>query len=194
MVIKLLALIGISTMLTTILILISFWLPPQTPNSEKLSPYECGFDPCSSARLPFSMRFFLIAILFLLFDLEIALLLPLPWAINTGTPTNTLILISTLIILLATGLIYEWSQDALEWADSVVSLNKTIDFDSINSGRHQNHHHGHNPNCINTNILPQYYWINALSQTSCLRLIVYRNYIFNSIYYTFYGCTTTPSD
>lgn len=64
--------------LTTALMLLSFWMPQTSPNSEKLSPYECGFDPSGSARLPFSLRFFLVAILFLLFDLEIALLLPLP--------------------------------------------------------------------------------------------------------------------
>lgn len=68
----------IASLLSTILAIVSFWLPQMSPDHEKLSPYECGFDPVGSARLPFSLRFFLVAILFLLFDLEIALLLPLP--------------------------------------------------------------------------------------------------------------------
>lgn len=68
----------ITASLSIVLALASFWLPQMTPDYEKLSPYECGFDPLGSARLPFSLRFFLVAILFLLFDLEIALLLPLP--------------------------------------------------------------------------------------------------------------------
>lgn len=68
----------ITAALSTILAIVSFWLPQMAPDQEKLSPYECGFDPLGSARLPFSIRFFLVAILFLLFDLEIALLLPLP--------------------------------------------------------------------------------------------------------------------
>lgn len=70
--------IVITISLSTLLAIVSFWLPLTSPDHEKLSPYECGFDPVGSARLPFSMRFFLVAILFLLFDLEIALLLPLP--------------------------------------------------------------------------------------------------------------------
>nr|BCO16549.1 NADH dehydrogenase subunit 3 [Nephrurus amyae] len=107
----------IATTLTALLLFIGLWLPLGNPNMEKLSPYECGFDPLGSARLPFSLRFFLIAILFLLFDLEIALLLPIPWAANSNTPETTMFLISTMILLLLLGLTYEWSQGGLEWAE-----------------------------------------------------------------------------
>nr|AAY18841.1 NADH dehydrogenase subunit 3 [Halcyon malimbica] len=105
--------LAISTLLTTL----NFWLAQTNPDSEKLSPYECGFDPLGSARLPFSIRFFLVAILFLLFDLEIALLLPLPWAIQLNSPITTLIWTSTIILLLTLGLIYEWLQGGLKWAE-----------------------------------------------------------------------------
>nr|YP_009991889.1 NADH dehydrogenase subunit 3 [Urocolius indicus]QNN84763.1 NADH dehydrogenase subunit 3 [Urocolius indicus] len=107
----------LSFTLTTILIFVNFWLAQMTPDSEKLSPYECGFDPLGSARLPFSVRFFLVAILFLLFDLEIALLLPLPWATQLPHPTTTLTWTLTVLTLLTLGLIYEWAQGGLEWAE-----------------------------------------------------------------------------
>nr|ABD63953.1 NADH dehydrogenase subunit 3 [Phyllastrephus albigularis] len=108
---------ALSTTLSIALTALNFWLSQMNPDPEKLSPYECGFDPMGSARLPFSIRFFLVAILFLLFDLEIALLLPLPWAIQLQTPTTTLILTFALILLLTLGLIYEWMQGGLEWAE-----------------------------------------------------------------------------
>nr|ABB96785.1 NADH dehydrogenase subunit 3 [Cercomacra cinerascens]ADK70284.1 NADH dehydrogenase subunit 3 [Cercomacra nigricans]ADK70285.1 NADH dehydrogenase subunit 3 [Cercomacra carbonaria]AHN50176.1 NADH dehydrogenase subunit 3 [Cercomacra carbonaria] len=107
----------LSTSLSIILTLLNFWLAQTNPNSEKLSPYECGFDPLGSARLPFSIRFFLVAILFLLFDLEIALLLPLPWATQLQSPLTTLMWSSTIILLLTLGLVYEWIQGGLEWAE-----------------------------------------------------------------------------
>nr|APA22594.1 NADH dehydrogenase subunit 3 [Iole propinqua cinnamomeoventris] len=108
---------SLSMALSLALTALNFWLAQMTPDSEKLSPYECGFDPLGSARLPFSIRFFLVAILFLLFDLEIALLLPLPWAMQLDNPTTTLAWASTLIIILTLGLVYEWAQGGLEWAE-----------------------------------------------------------------------------
>nr|YP_010400713.1 NADH dehydrogenase subunit 3 [Cottus koreanus]YP_010954556.1 NADH dehydrogenase subunit 3 [Cottus pollux]UQS79377.1 NADH dehydrogenase subunit 3 [Cottus pollux]WMV97808.1 NADH dehydrogenase subunit 3 [Cottus pollux] len=109
--------ITIAALLSVILALVSFWLPQMTPDHEKLSPYECGFDPVGSARLPFSLRFFLIAILFLLFDLEIALLLPLPWGDQLTTPLTTFLWATAVLALLTLGLIYEWLQGGLEWAE-----------------------------------------------------------------------------
>uniref|UniRef100_E2FFK1 NADH-ubiquinone oxidoreductase chain 3 n=2 Tax=Synallaxis TaxID=88180 RepID=E2FFK1_9FURN len=107
----------LSTSMSIILTMLNFWLAQTNPDSEKLSPYECGFDPLGSARLPFSIRFFLVAILFLLFDLEIALLLPLPWATQLESPLSTLTWTSTIILLLTLGLMYEWTQGGLEWAE-----------------------------------------------------------------------------
>nr|YP_010950040.1 NADH dehydrogenase subunit 3 [Bathyagonus infraspinatus]WMI35944.1 NADH dehydrogenase subunit 3 [Bathyagonus infraspinatus] len=109
--------ITITTLLSAILALVSFWLPQMTPDHEKLSPYECGFDPVGSARLPFSLRFFLVAILFLLFDLEIALLLPLPWGDQLTSPLMTFLWATAVLTLLTLGLIYEWLQGGLEWAE-----------------------------------------------------------------------------
>nr|YP_001816863.1 NADH dehydrogenase subunit 3 [Arapaima gigas]ABQ11863.1 NADH dehydrogenase subunit 3 [Arapaima gigas] len=107
----------IAVLLTVVLALVSFWIPQMDPDSEKLSPYECGFDPMGSARLPFSLRFFLVAILFLLFDLEIALLLPLPWGNQLTDPLHAFIWATAILTLLIIGFVYEWAQGGLEWAE-----------------------------------------------------------------------------
>nr|QOV03328.1 NADH dehydrogenase subunit 3 [Simulium equinum] len=83
---------------------------------EKSSPFECGFDPINSARLPFSLRFFLIAIIFLIFDVEIALILPTVMIMNTSNliwwSSTTLFFIFILLV----GLYHEWNQGALNWS------------------------------------------------------------------------------
>nr|YP_010507350.1 NADH dehydrogenase subunit 3 [Amphionides reynaudii]UXG18829.1 NADH dehydrogenase subunit 3 [Amphionides reynaudii] len=83
---------------------------------EKSSPFECGFDPKGSARLPFSLRFFLIAVIFLIFDVEITLLLPLPYIIKFTNITTWLFTGVYFFMILLIGLYHEWNQGALEWA------------------------------------------------------------------------------
>nr|AQM40012.1 NADH dehydrogenase subunit 3 [Tettigonia chinensis] len=84
---------------------------------EKNSPFECGFDPNSSARLPFSLRFFLIAVIFLIFDVEIALLLPVIIIMQYSNILSWSIVSVIFIIILILGLYHEWNQGALEWAN-----------------------------------------------------------------------------
>nr|AXS65385.1 NADH dehydrogenase subunit 3 [Cucujoidea sp. 3 KM-2017] len=82
---------------------------------EKSSPFECGFDPKSSARLPFSLHFFLITVIFLIFDVEITLLLPLILTLNiTNTIEFSMISFFFMMILLL-GIYHEWNQGALNW-------------------------------------------------------------------------------
>nr|YP_009003711.1 NADH dehydrogenase subunit 3 [Urogymnus granulatus]AHG30979.1 NADH dehydrogenase subunit 3 [Urogymnus granulatus] len=107
----------LTALISLLLVTLAFWLPTLNPDTEKLSPYECGFDPLGTARLPFSLRFFLVAILFLLFDLEIALLLPLPWGNQLSSPLITSLWATLILLLLTLGLIYEWLQGGLEWAE-----------------------------------------------------------------------------
>nr|ABJ97228.1 NADH dehydrogenase subunit 3 [Habromys lepturus] len=107
----------VNIVLSMCLIYNAFWLPQLNMYTEKANPYECGFDPMSSARLPFSMKFFLVAITFLLFDLEIALLLPLPWAIQMNNINTMMLTAFILVSVLALGLAYEWVQKGLEWTE-----------------------------------------------------------------------------
>nr|YP_010166653.1 NADH dehydrogenase subunit 3 [Leconectes striatellus]QRV62744.1 NADH dehydrogenase subunit 3 [Leconectes striatellus] len=82
---------------------------------EKNSPFECGFDPINSSRLPFSLQFFLIAVIFLIFDVEIALLLPMITIYKMSNLNFVLITSFFFIIILLLGLYHEWNQGALNW-------------------------------------------------------------------------------
>jgi len=89
-------------------------LGPRRPNSAKLSPYECGFESFEDARMKFDVRFYLVAILFIIFDLEIAFLFP--WAVALDTIGMTgLIAMAIFLAVLVVGFIYEWKKGALEW-------------------------------------------------------------------------------
>nr|WKY18612.1 NADH dehydrogenase subunit 3 [Jonas distinctus] len=84
---------------------------------EKSSPYECGFDPKESARLPFSLRFFLVAVIFLIFDVEITLLLPIASIFSSTNLLSWLLTTIVFLLILLIGLYFEWSQNALEWLE-----------------------------------------------------------------------------
>nr|YP_010137180.1 NADH dehydrogenase subunit 3 [Paraglenea fortunei]QWM97239.1 NADH dehydrogenase subunit 3 [Paraglenea fortunei] len=97
-------------------ILINFLSKKSFMDREKSSPFECGFDPKNSARMPFSLQFFLIAVIFLIFDVEITLLLPLIITLNISNLMNYSFITLFFIIILIMGLFHEWNQGALNWA------------------------------------------------------------------------------
>ena len=104
----------LGTVVGVVPMLIGKLISPSLPDSEKLSTYECGFEPFEDARMQFDIRYYLVAILFILFDLEIAFLFP--WAISLGN-IGILGFSSMMIFLfiLTIGFIYEWKKGALDW-------------------------------------------------------------------------------
>nr|CDL72689.1 NADH dehydrogenase subunit 3 [Cherax sp. HG-2014b] len=108
----------LTLLITTLIMVLSSVLSKKTIiDREKMSPFECGFDPKTSARLPFSLRFFLIAVIFLIFDVEITLILPLSYIYPF---TNILSWGGTglfFLLVLLLGLYYEWYKGALEWSN-----------------------------------------------------------------------------
>nr|AML26063.1 NADH dehydrogenase subunit 3 [Staphylinidae sp. BMNH 1274252] len=82
---------------------------------EKSSPFECGFDPKNSARMPFSLHFFLIAVIFLIFDVEITILIPFIMILKSTQIFIYLFSLMTFLLILIIGLFHEWSQGALNW-------------------------------------------------------------------------------
>src|ERR1700753_1560981 len=109
--------IGLATVLGGVLVMVALVIAPSNPDPEKLSAYECGFPAFGDARMKFDVRFYLVAILFIIFDLEVAFLFP--WAITLGT-IGVFGFWSMIVFLggLTVGFIYEWKKGALEWEET----------------------------------------------------------------------------
>ena len=111
--------LGVAGALGSVLIGLGYLFGPRNPDSEKLSAYECGFEAFSDSRMKFDVRYYLVAILFIVFDLEIAFLFP--WAVSlgghgkVGTGTVGLLAMGMFLLILVVGFVYEWKKGALEW-------------------------------------------------------------------------------
>lgn len=107
----------IAAVLPPIVIFIAYSLRARSHiDREKASPFECGFDPKNKARIPFSTRFFLLAVIFLVFDVEIVLLIPAPIIIFSSNFTPLLVRSFIFLIILILGLLHEWNEGSLSWA------------------------------------------------------------------------------
>ena len=110
--------IGIAFVISAVLLVVPFFIAPNKPDPEKVSAYECGFDAFDDARMKFDVRFYLVSILFIIFDLEIAFLFP--WAVSIFDLSRAGMVFafwSMMVFLgvLTVGFIYEWKKGALEW-------------------------------------------------------------------------------
>ena len=106
--------LAIALILSLGFLILNFAFSPKNPDPEKLSAYECGFDPFNDSRMEFDIRFYLVAILFIIFDLEIAFLFP--WAITLGNlGLFGFFSMMLFLFILTIGFIYEWKKGALDW-------------------------------------------------------------------------------
>ena len=106
--------LAIALILSLGFLILNFAFSPKNPDPEKLSAYECGFEPFSDSRMEFDIRFYLVAILFIIFDLEIAFLFP--WAITLGNiGLFGFFSMMLFLFILTIGFIYEWKKGALDW-------------------------------------------------------------------------------
>lgn len=107
-------LLGIATALGAGFMIAAWVMAPKSPDKEKVSAYECGFNAFDDARMKFDVRFYLVSILFIIFDLEVAFLFP--WAITLGKgDLFAFWSMMTFLGVLTVGFIYEWKKGALEW-------------------------------------------------------------------------------
>ena len=106
--------LAIALILSLGFLILNFAFSPKNPDPEKLSAYECGFEPFNDSRMEFDIRFYLVAILFIIFDLEIAFLFP--WAITLGNiGLFGFLSMMLFLFILTVGFIYEWKKGALDW-------------------------------------------------------------------------------
>ena len=106
--------LGLATIIGVVLLTLGFLLGSGGKDADKLSPYECGFEAFEDSRAKFDVRYYLVAILFIIFDLEIAFLFP--WAISLDAVGGFgLISMGIFLAILVVGFIYEWKKGALEW-------------------------------------------------------------------------------
>jgi NADH-quinone oxidoreductase subunit A len=106
--------IGIAFVISAVLLVVPFFIAPNKPDPEKVSAYECGFDAFDGARMKFDVRFYLVSLLFIIFDLEVAFLFP--WAVafdDVGLYGFWAMMV--FLAILTIGFIYEWRKGALEW-------------------------------------------------------------------------------
>nr|QXP99775.1 NADH dehydrogenase subunit 3 [Melanoides tuberculata] len=107
----------IAILLSSVVMFLGWILSKRTVSDrEKNSPFECGFDPMKSARLPFSLRFFLLAIIFLIFDVEIVLLFPVLASMTNSFDLHLIVGIFSFLVILIVGLFHEWNEGSLSWA------------------------------------------------------------------------------
>jgi len=106
--------LGIGTAIAMVLLGLGLLIGSGVKDDEKLSPYECGFEPFEDTRVKFDVRYYLVAILFIIFDLEIAFLFP--WAVSLDVVGGFgLVAMGIFLAILVVGFVYEWKKGALEW-------------------------------------------------------------------------------
>ena len=106
--------ISIGIGLAVVLLTAGSVIGPSNPNNEKNSPYECGFEAFEDARMKFDVRYYLVAILFIIFDLEMAFLVPWAVVLSDISPA-AFVAMAIFLFILVIGFIYEWKKGALEW-------------------------------------------------------------------------------
>ena len=110
----------VTLIMGSVFIILGKLLGPSRPDAEKNSPYECGFEAFEDSRMKFDVRYYLVAILFIIFDLEIAFLFP--WAVVLDeVGTFGLVAMGVFLAVLVIGFIYEWKKGALEWEEKAYS-------------------------------------------------------------------------
>nr|YP_009643525.1 NADH dehydrogenase subunit 3 [Antilochus coquebertii]APO08969.1 NADH dehydrogenase subunit 3 [Antilochus coquebertii] len=114
---KIMTTVILSTLLASAIMMLCVMIS-KTMNSdrEKSSPFECGFDPKTTPRLPFSLQFFLIAVLFLIFDIEVVIILPMITTMKLCNNMTWMITVTVSLMIILIGLYYEWSEGMLEWS------------------------------------------------------------------------------